>query len=140
MNRKGRPYTKQELEKIKELYAKGYSARLILRKIGRGEWDVHAANNWLHNMRRRLGLPKRGRGFRGITVRDVDLNLKAKNIERKIKKIEKRLEKIPELIEKHKTRIEELKKEKQQLESNRLSLLEELLQEIRNQQGDGFIA
>ena len=139
MNRKGRPYTKQELEKIKELYVKGYSARLILRMIGRGEWDAYTANVWLYNIRRRLGLPKRGRGFRGITVRDVDLSLKAKKIELRIKKIEKRLKKIPELIEKHKSRIEELKKEKQQLENKRFSLLEELRQ-ISNQQGDGFIA
>ena len=106
MNRKGKCYTKEELELIKQLYEKGYSASLILEKIGRPSPYYYAANSWLFLMRRRLKLPKRGVGFRGVR-RDAS-NSEQKRQE-KMKRVKQRISKITDMLsnlEKHKIKLE----------------------------------
>jgi hypothetical protein len=73
MSRKGEPYTQEEFERIKQLYAEGYSASLILEKIDRAvecpegtPFRQQYEHAWLVQMQKRLNLPKRGAGFVGI--------------------------------------------------------------------------
>lgn len=115
MLRKRKRYTQEELDKIKELYMQGYSASLILEKICRvtpEDYSSFNANSWLYRMRKRLGLPKRGIGFRGIrrpNPRQIQAQIKAQ------KKMLERLQKIPLIIERYEKLITKLKEEQEKL-------------------------
>lgn len=113
-SRKGKRYTEKELEKIKELYAKDYSASLILEKIGRAVAHSSEAGTWLFNMQKRLNLPKRGTGFQGIRNKFVNKERCIERLKVKLQKAKERKTKIHEIIndlDKHK---EQLQKELQQ--------------------------
>jgi len=110
MNRKGKRYTEEELEKIKELYAKDYSASLILEKIDRPVSNSSDAGTWLWNMQKRLNLPKRGIGFRGIRNPSINKELLVNQLKRKLQLVRERQEKIPKIISKitnHKIKLEQ---------------------------------
>ena len=109
MSNKGKRYTEEELELIKQLYEKGYSASLIREKIGRPTPYYFSANSWLFLMQKRLKLPKRGVGFRGIR-RDAS-NSEEKRQE-KMSRIKQRISKIMDILsnlKKYKIRLEQEK-------------------------------
>lgn len=120
MNRKRKPYTDEELEQIRQLYAKGYSASLILDKINRPCANCMTAGTWLHNMQKRLNLPKRGLGFRSIRKHSpvVELALLKLEVER-LKERKKKLPKILQDVEVHKLKVQ---KELQEVDTVILNL------------------
>jgi chromosome segregation ATPase len=125
-NRKGRSYTKEELEQIKQLYAKGYSAGLILDKINRPCTNCMTAATWLHNMQKRLGLPKRGLGFRSIRKR---WSSQVPHLKLEIKRLKERKKKLPQILQNVEIHKLKLQKELQEIEGS-ISSLEERLKQM----------
>jgi len=122
MNRKGKRYTEEELKKIKELYAKGHSASLILKEIDRPVDHSSNAGTWLFQMQKRLNLPKRGVGFRGIRNKFVN----KERLKRKLELVRKRKAKIPKIIKRIDTYKIKLQKELSEL----LSIINDLENEL----------
>lgn len=90
----GKPkLTKEEEERFKELYLKGLSARYIFAELGQryhGGYAWTNANSRMILYRKKLGLPKRGKGFKSIPIPLTDVEraeLTKKTEQRRIKRI-----------------------------------------------------
>jgi hypothetical protein len=120
-NRKGKRYTEEEFGQIRQLYAKGYSASLILEKINRPCHSYMNAGNWLFNMQKRLNLPKRGLGFRGIR-QGYSPVVELARLKLKVERLKERKTKLPKIlrdVEDHKLK---LQKELQEIDDAILTL------------------
>jgi len=106
--------TDEQEEQFKELYAKGYSARYIFKKLGQPyptEKGTVAASR-MRLYRQKLKLPKRGRGFKSIRLFGEDAILqKERNRKRRLERIkllEDRIQRWTNRIRKWKQELDKL--------------------------------
>ena len=102
--------TGEQKLKFKELYMKGYSAPMIFKELGQDygikTWN---ANSRMRSYRIRLGLPKRGIGFKP-TVKATHINVLAKKAQESAKR-KKRINQIENAIIRYTKQIEKWKEE-----------------------------
>jgi len=112
------PLSKEQEKLFAQYYLEGYSARYIFEKLDQPytRYRVNDATSRMIRLRKKLGLPKRGTGFKSIRLEDPTKSILLK--QRKAKRRKERIAQIPKLIANAEENIRNWKAELEKLKTS----------------------